>query len=77
MTSKGQLTVPVKIRRKLKLVPGSVLQFDEDAAFLKARPVFDEQKARAVLGCARKALPGHTAESWLAATRGRKVKLRK
>jgi AbrB family looped-hinge helix DNA binding protein len=77
MTSKGQITVPVKIRRKLKLAAGSVLQFDEDAPFLKARQVFDEKKARAVLGCAKNALPGETAQSWLSATRARRVKLGK
>ncbi|MBA3651591.1 MAG: AbrB/MazE/SpoVT family DNA-binding domain-containing protein [Chthoniobacterales bacterium] len=77
VTSKGQITIPAKIRRKLKLEPGAVLQFDEDAPFLKARHVFDQKKARAVLGCAKSALPGQTAESWLSATRGRRVKLRK
>lgn len=77
MTSKGQITIPAKLRRKLKLEPGAILKFDEDAPFLKARHVFDEKKARAVLGCAKDALPGQTAESWLSATRGRRVKFRK
>ncbi|CAN5540781.1 hypothetical protein BH20VER3_BH20VER3_05190 [soil metagenome] len=77
LTSKGQITIPARIRRKLKLEPGAVLRFEEDAPFLKLRRVFDEKKARAVLGCARGVLPAHTAESWLSATRGRRVKLRK
>ncbi len=77
LTSKGQITIPAKIRKKLKLEPGAALPFDENAPFLKARRVYDEKKARAVLGCARDALPGQTAESWLTATRGRRVKLRK
>ncbi|MBA3832500.1 MAG: AbrB/MazE/SpoVT family DNA-binding domain-containing protein [Chthoniobacterales bacterium] len=77
ITSKGQITIPAKIRRKLGLKAGVVLEFDEDASFLKARHVFDEKKARAALGCAKDALPGHTAESWLSATRGRDVKLKK
>ncbi len=77
MNGKGQITIPVKIRQKLGLEAGAVLEFDEDASFLKARHVFDEKKARAALGCAKDALPGHTAESWLSATRGRAVKLKK
>ncbi|MDQ3200090.1 MAG: AbrB/MazE/SpoVT family DNA-binding domain-containing protein [Verrucomicrobiota bacterium] len=77
MTSKGQITIPARIRRKLKLEPGAVLRFEEDAPFLKLRRVFDERKARSVLGCAKDALPGETAQTWLSATRGRRVKLRK
>ncbi len=77
MTSKGQITIPVEIRRKLRLEPGSVLQFDPDAHYLKARHIFDEKKARAVLGCAQQALPGKSGERWLSETRGRKVKLRR
>ncbi len=77
VTSKGQITIPAEIRRKLHLQPGSVLQFDESAHFLKARHVFDENKARAVLGCAESPLRGKTTEEWLSQTRGRKVRLRK
>jgi len=77
ITSKGQITIPAKIREKLRLKPGHILKFSADAPFLKARRVFDEKKARAVLGCAKNALPGYTAESWLSATRGRRVRLRK
>ena len=36
LTSKGQITVPVKIRRMLKLKVGDRLDFDETAPFLKA-----------------------------------------
>lgn len=36
ITSKGQITIPVSLRRKLNLQPGDVLEFDEDATFLKA-----------------------------------------
>lgn len=77
MTSKGQITIPAAIRRKLHLKAGSVLKFDPDSHYLKARHVFDEKKARAVLGCAQNALPRATAETWLSETRGRRVKLRR
>lgn len=36
LTSKGQITIPVAIRRKLNLQPGDLLEFDENASFLKA-----------------------------------------
>ena len=36
LTSKGQITIPAKIRRNLHLRPGDVLQFDEQVPFLKA-----------------------------------------
>jgi AbrB family looped-hinge helix DNA binding protein len=69
LTSKGQITIPAKIRRKLALVPGQVLEFDEDSPYLKAIPVFDEDAMRSVLGCAKGRL-GMTAEEWLDETRG-------
>lgn len=36
LTSKGQITIPVEVRKKLRLAPGDVLEFDENAPFLKA-----------------------------------------
>lgn len=69
LTSKGQITIPAKIRRKLGLRPGQVLDFDEDAPFLKAVPAFDEEAMRLVLGCAERKL-GETAAAWLDETRG-------
>ena len=36
LTSKGQVTVPISIRSRLRLKPGDVLEFDETAPFLKA-----------------------------------------
>jgi AbrB family looped-hinge helix DNA binding protein len=69
VTSKGQITIPVKIRKRLGLEPGRVLDFDENAPFLKATPVFDEQAMRAVRGVARQRL-GRTAAEWLKETRG-------
>lgn len=69
LTSKGQITIPIAIRKKLGLQPGQVLDFDEKAPFLKAVPVFDEEEMRSVLGCARGRL-GRRSKGWLDETRG-------
>jgi AbrB family looped-hinge helix DNA binding protein len=69
LTSKGQITIPTAIRRRLGLEPGQVLEFDENAPYLVAVPVFDEQAMRALVGCARGRL-GKTSEQWLDETRG-------
>ena len=41
ITSKGQITIPVGIRRRLRLKAGDVLEFEEDATVLTARRVID------------------------------------
>jgi AbrB family looped-hinge helix DNA binding protein len=70
LTSKGQVTIPAKIRRRLGLEVGHVLEFDENAPYLKAVPIFDEDAMRSVLGCAKGRL-GMSSEQWLEQTRGR------
>jgi AbrB family looped-hinge helix DNA binding protein len=69
LTSKGQITIPARIREGLGLKPGQVLDFDESAPFLKAVPVFDEDEMRSVVGCARRVL-GRGSREWLDETRG-------
>lgn len=70
LTSKGQITIPAKIRRKLGLRAGQVLDFDEAAPYLKAILVFDEDAMRAVLGCAKRPT-SMKSDEWLDETRGR------
>lgn len=77
ITSKGQITIPSKIREKLHLLPGHVLEFDDQAPYLKAHRHIDPKEARSVIGCAKKTMRGKTAEEWLSETRGRRVRLRK
>lgn len=69
LTSKGQITIPAAIRRRLGLRAGQVLDFDEEAPCLVAVPVFDEQAMRVLVGCTRGRL-GKTSEEWLDETRG-------
>ena len=70
MTSKGQITIPMRIRRKLKLETGTVLQFDERADYLKARKSVDRARMQSVIGIGKKELAGKSAREWLEELRG-------
>lgn len=48
LTSKGQITIPVKVRRRLNLNAGDVLEFDETAPYLKASKAIPEEAWDAV-----------------------------
>ncbi len=41
LTSKGQITIPATIRRRLGLKAGQVLDFDENTPYLKATKAID------------------------------------
>ncbi len=69
ITSKGQITIPVRIRERLNLKAGDVLDFDESAPFLVARLDFEEAEMRGALGCVKGRL-GMTSTDWLEQTRG-------
>jgi AbrB family looped-hinge helix DNA binding protein len=70
VTSKGQITIPLPIRRKLKLHRGTVLEFDEDADFLKATTCVDVDSMRRVIGIAKAELGGKSLAAWMEALRG-------
>ncbi|MBT5707761.1 MAG: AbrB/MazE/SpoVT family DNA-binding domain-containing protein [Verrucomicrobia bacterium] len=69
LTSKGQITIPKRIREMLGLETGQVMEFDEAAPFLKATPVFDEDQMWTVVGCADGKQKMNSAR-WLKETRG-------
>jgi AbrB family looped-hinge helix DNA binding protein len=69
LTSKGQITIPSAVRRRLGLKVGQVLEFDEEAPYLLAVPAFDESRMRSVVGRALGRL-GMTSGEWLEETRG-------
>lgn len=43
ITSKGQITIPLQVRQRLRLKAGDKLDFDENAPFLKACKVIPEE----------------------------------
>lgn len=44
ITSKGQITIPLRLRQKFHLSAGDELEFDEDAPFLTARRAINHQE---------------------------------
>ncbi len=70
VTSKGQLTIPLSIRKRLNLKAGSILEFDEKAPYLLAKRVIDEKRMRSVIGCAKSVAPEKSTTAWLEETRG-------
>ena len=70
VTSKGQITIPLPIRRKLKLHTGTVLEFDEGADCLRATKSVDPERMRSVIGIAREDLGAKTTLQWLEELRG-------
>jgi AbrB family looped-hinge helix DNA binding protein len=70
VTSKGQITIPLAIRRRLQLRQGTVLEFDERADHLKATKAADVARMRGVIGIAREELAAKTLREWLDELRG-------
>ena len=70
VTSKGQITIPSPIRRRLKLHAGTVLEFDERADCLKATKAVDPERMRAVIGIGKDELATRTTLQWLKELRG-------
>jgi AbrB family looped-hinge helix DNA binding protein len=70
VTSKGQITIPLPIRRRLRLHPGTVLEFDERADCLKAIRAVDPKRMRAVIGIGKEELAVRSTLEWLEELRG-------
>jgi AbrB family looped-hinge helix DNA binding protein len=72
VSSKYQITIPAKLRKKFRIKPGMKLEFNESAPDLRAQPQyeFDAAKMRAVIGSAKSFLPGKSARAALAEVRG-------
>jgi AbrB family looped-hinge helix DNA binding protein len=70
VTSKGQITIPLAIRRKLALRRGTVLDFDERADHLKATKAADVVRMRSVIGIAKDELSSKSLPEWIDEVRG-------
>jgi AbrB family looped-hinge helix DNA binding protein len=72
LSSKYQITIPAKLRKKFHLKPGMKLVFDEKAADLRAKPKydFDLDAMRGALGAARDFERGKTSDQILREMRG-------
>ncbi len=70
LTSKGQITIPLKIRKRLGLKAGHQLDFDETAPFVKAVKVVHEDAWKKVRGIGRERHPAAETKAWLDQTRG-------
>ncbi len=70
VTSKGQITIPVKIREKLGITAGTVLDFDEEAHFVKATRKIDWDTFRKFGNKAKDPFPGMTSMEILVYLRG-------
>jgi AbrB family looped-hinge helix DNA binding protein len=72
ISSKYQVTIPAKLRKKFHLKPGMKLEFNEDAPDLRAQPryEFDVKKMYSVLGCAKDFMPGKSVKEIMIAIRG-------
>lgn len=72
LSSKFQITIPAKLRRKFHLKPGMKLVFDENATDLRAKPKhdFDLKAMRGALGAAKNFEPEKSSEQILRELRG-------
>lgn len=70
LTSKGQITLPIKLRRRLGLEPGDVLEFDEEVPYLKARKPFNAEEMASVIGRGKTRINGMDSERWVDHLRG-------
>jgi AbrB family looped-hinge helix DNA binding protein len=70
LTSKGQITLPIALRRRLGLEAGDVLEFDESAPYLKAHKQFSRDRMRSAIGRGKGRRPSRTSEEWVEELRG-------
>jgi glucokinase len=70
LTNEAFAFIPEPIRRKLGLKPGTVLDFDEQAPFLKAVPAFNIDDMMACIGAGQGGYQGKTSVEWLEDARG-------
>jgi AbrB family looped-hinge helix DNA binding protein len=70
ISCKGQITLPASLRRRLGWKPGTKLEFDEQDDGIVARPAFNADEMKSVLGCAATFEPAQSSHQILARNRG-------
>jgi len=70
ISSKGQITLPAALRKRLGWKAGTRLEFDVLNEGIVARPAFDASEMESVLGCAAEFEPAKSSREILAETRG-------
>ena len=70
LTSKGQITLPVAIRRRLGLKAGDVLEFDETVPYLKASKPFSRKVMKSTIGRGKGRVPKRSSKEWVEELRG-------
>lgn len=70
ISSKGQVTLPAALRKRLGWKPGTKLEFNEQGECLVARPAFDVVEMKSVIGCAEFFEPSKTSREILVQSRG-------
>ena len=75
LTSKGQVTIPLEIRRTLGLLPGTAVEFDIVGNSVRIRKAGDQRRGAGLIGRMREAGrraagPRMTTDQILALTRG-------
>jgi AbrB family looped-hinge helix DNA binding protein len=70
VTTKGQVTIPVEIRKKFNIAPGTILDFDEKAEQLVAAIVSTQVPIRELIGSGKQRDADRDSLQWLEETRG-------
>lgn len=70
LTSKGQITLPIELRRRLGLKTGDVLEFDEHAPFIKACKPFSRDAMRQAIGRGKARGVKRSSAEWIKELRG-------
>jgi len=71
VTSKGQITIPKRLREKFGIEPGMEVDFSLAPDGIRLRKVIDRPGRSAVLGCLRDELSGRSVAEWVDEMRGR------
>jgi len=70
VTSKGQVTIPKKLREKFGIHPGAEIEFAATPGGVRLQKVVDRKERIAALGCLKDELAGRSVNELLRELRG-------